>query len=210
MRTPVAFAALALLAGTLAAGCSEGDDSAERPPAETTAAATPESSPETTAEASPTPDRPEVPRLNVGDSATWETTHPDNRDQRTEMSVTVEDVSYVRGTDVEEENRFSDPEDDLYVRLELTVANLGDEPGVFLPMGYGMEWAVRDSAFAGPVSVADIVREPAVPVGYEPGDEYTGHLYFLIDRPTGILTYVETATGDRLEMFEIALPEGDA
>jgi hypothetical protein len=209
MRTPVAFAALALLAGTLAAGCSEGDDSAERPPAETTAAATPESSPETTAEASPTPDRPEVPRLNVGDSATWETTHPDNRDQRTEMSVTVEDVSYVRGADVEDELAFPEPEA-LYVRLEVTIANLGDEPGVFLPMGDGLEWAVRDGAFAGAVSASWPAGDPTLVVAYEPGDEHTGHAYFMIDRPTGILTYVETATGDRLEMFEIALPEGDA
>ncbi|MDT0267537.1 hypothetical protein RM844_14700 [Streptomyces sp. DSM 44915] len=211
MRRRTMFAAVLLNTAVLSVGCSGGDSTADRPPAATPTPDSPTATeqPRESTEA-PTPSPEDLPRLGIGDSTAWESTHPDDRDLRTEMSITVEDITYFRGPDPEQgvESSFGNA-DQLYVRLDLTITNLGEHVGVFLPQGYGMEWAVREGAYPAGIPTEYLTDNGHVLGAYEPGAEYTGHEVLAIDTPSGVIGYVETSSGERRKMFVIELPDGD-
>jgi hypothetical protein len=125
------------------------------------------------------------------------------------MSITVEDITYFRGPDPGQgmENAFGDA-DQVYVRLDLTITNLGENEGVFLPQGYGMEWAAREGAYPDSPSTEYLTDSGQSRGAYEPGAEYTGREVLPIGAP-GVIGYVENSSGERRKMFVIVLPDGD-
>lgn len=192
--------AAALLIGVLVAGCSSTSEptvSVEdvKEAASRAASPTPSPSPSTSTYAGPV--------LQVGKTGEFADIETDeygeNPKEVTRFAVTVKAASYVGAADV---GTNEPAEHGQFVRLTLTVKNIGKAPGRFT--GYGaIKWEDEKTA-AQDATTLHLLDGPDLDTEYKPGQSVTGSIVLDVARKGGTLTYWDSAS--EVPAFSIALP----
>ncbi|MCQ6554809.1 DUF4352 domain-containing protein [Streptomyces sp. C10-9-1] len=206
MRVYVRWAVLpAAMLGALLTGCSSADE-----PAEPTDVAVSEVAPETTS-ATPTSADPSssapVPSAGVGETVTFDTGETDeygeNYQVTSKLSVTVDSVEYVTP---EEINTTNEPDLGQFVKVTLTVKNVGDADAEFA--GYGsMYWEDEETAAQGATTLEGVGEGPDLDTTYRPGQSVTGFMILDVGRKGGTVGYTgEAGPFSDEPAFTIELP----
>ncbi|MFD4699747.1 DUF4352 domain-containing protein [Streptomyces niveus] len=198
-----AMSAVPLVAASaLLVGCSSSDEPAATD-VETTAPADPvaEEAPE-----EPSPSASAGPVLKVGEKGTYDVIETDEYGENpavaTQMEVTVKEATYVTPAEVDTTN---EPELGQYVRLTLTVKNVGTKPGDFSAYGL-MKWENDDTAAQDATTLEGVGEGASLDVSYKPGQSVTGSMVLDVGAKGGTLTYWGGEGEGEAPVFSVTLP----
>lgn len=201
MRTR-AIAALILAAGLPLTACSSGDDKdseADGPATPQSALKcsdpkithvewlkrcqneTPKAEAKDAAPAQETGKRP----LGVGESGTF-TFVDSSTDKKTTFKVTVNEIKYI-GESAEDDT--TSPAEGQYVRLGITLKNIGQNQAHLLTYGL-IEWEDADTA-AQDATTLNIPEGPQLDTKYKPGQAVTGKLILDVPKRGGVVNYID-------------------
>lgn len=187
MKASIRRAAFSAAAGAavfaLVTGCSSKDEPAAAKSSAPAAQKLAEESPEPSAPAS------SAPALSVGQTGTYGLIETDEYGENplpsTTMQVTVKSAEYVTPADVDTTTK---PKLGQYVRLTLTVKNVGKKEGVF--SGYGMiKWENKGTAAQDATTLEGVGTGPELDTTYKPGQAVTGSLVLDVGAKGGTLSY---------------------
>ncbi|MEU9011520.1 DUF4352 domain-containing protein [Streptomyces sp. NPDC048479] len=126
----------------------------------------------------------------------------ENRAVKTRMQVMVKEAKYVTPADVDTTN---EPEHGQYVRLTLTVKNVGTKVGTF--SGYGMiKWEDAKTAAQEATTLEGVGTGPDLDTTYKPGQSVTGTLVLDVANKGGTLSYWDELFTDK-PAFTVPLPK---
>ncbi|WP_406324146.1 DUF4352 domain-containing protein [Streptomyces niveus] len=144
--------------------------------------------------------------LKVGEKGTYDVIETDEYGENpavaTQMEVTVKEAKYVTPAEVDTTN---EPTLGQYVRLTLTVKNIGTKPGDF--SGYGLiKWENDDTAAQDATTLEGVGEGASLDVSYKPGQSVTGSMVLDVGAKGGTLTYWGGEGGSDEPMFSVELP----
>lgn len=187
------------------AGCSSGgsDDKATSKAsasAESVVKEQPSQEPSETASASA------VPVLKVGQSGTWAYGETDDLGENfkvtTQMKTTVVSAEYVTPDEIDTGNK---PENGQFVRLTLTLKNVGDAPAEIMTYGV-MEWEDDNTAAQDASTLEGVGDGRTLDTTYKPGQSVTGYLILDVGRRGGVVSYAGTEDPNADAAFKVELP----
>lgn len=147
------------------------------------------------------------PVLEVGKTGEFETGELGENGETyrvtSRMSVKVVGAEYVTPDEID----AGEPENGQYVKLRLTLKNIGDAPAMVMTYGV-MEWQDTDTA-AQDASLSEGFGDGrALDATYRPGQSTTGYLVLDVGRKGGTVSYNGSQDPDaRGPLFSVALPE---
>lgn len=133
--------------------------------------------------------------LTVGESGTF-TFEDSYTEKKTTFKVTVNEIEYV-GESAEDDT--TSPAEGQYVRLGLTLKNVGQNQAHLLTYGE-IEWEDADSA-AQDATTLNIPEGPQLDTKYKPGQAVTGRLILDVPERGGVLNYIDGSG------FSVKLPK---
>ncbi|GGX66957.1 hypothetical protein GCM10010298_34580 [Streptomyces microflavus] len=185
---------------SLVTGCSSADEPA---PAKVSAPAAQEAA-EEPAEPSVAPSS--APPVKVGQTATWDFLEADeygeNAKVATTFEVTAKSAEYVTSADVDTTN---EPENGQYVRLTLTIKNVGQKPGEIATYGM-MKWENADTAAQDAATLEEVGEGQDLDATYKPGQAVTGSLVLDVGAKGGTVSYWGGLM-DETPAFTVELPK---
>lgn len=196
-----------LLSAVLLAGCSSESDSGDSVASQEPAGEAPvdEAAAEASKSASSSGAGPVLEVGETGEFATGETDEDgENYKVTSKMSVKVVSADYVTA---EQADRSNEPENGQYVKLTLTLKNVGAAPAEIMTYGR-MEWEDTDTA-AQNASTRDGAGDGRIlDRAYKPGQSVTGHLILDVGDEGGTVSYngSEDPNADG-PVFSVNLPE---
>ncbi|MFJ8464771.1 DUF4352 domain-containing protein [Streptomyces swartbergensis] len=148
------------------------------------------------------------PVLEVGEAGEFETGETDeygeNYKVTSKMSVKVVDAEYVTAEQLDTSN---EPENGQYVKLTLTLKNVGDAPAEFSSYGM-MQWEDTDTAAQDASTLEGVGEGQDLDTTYKPGQSVTGTLVLDVGDEGGTVSYVGSEDLEAEEpVFSINLPE---
>jgi hypothetical protein len=183
-------------------GCSSGSEEKDASPQpQSSVEASPEPS-EATSSAAP------VPALSVGETGSFDVGETDEYGENfkvtSKLQVTVVSAKYVTPAEI---NTSNEPEHGQFVKLTLTLKNVGQAPAEFA--GYGvMQWEDDETAAQDATTLEGVGDGPDLDTTYKPGQSVTGSMILDVARRGGIVSYGGSgdpeATGP---LFTIKLPK---
>ncbi|MEU7243435.1 DUF4352 domain-containing protein [Streptomyces sparsogenes] len=176
-RYAVRAASVALL-GVVLVGCSsdDGDDSKKSAP----------SAPDAPADATDT-DLAAPKALSVGQSGDFAASD-DTSEVATRFKVTVREVKYISAEEAEDS---AQQDSDIYVRLRLTLENVGKHPGKFDDFST-LKWQSAKTAEQDATTYTS-PPGPDLSTTYKPGQSVTGYLILNVMERGGEVTYYDAA-----------------
>ncbi|MEV3967409.1 DUF4352 domain-containing protein [Streptomyces sp. NPDC050698] len=206
MRAYVRCAAVPvmLLSAVLMTGCSSESSSGH------------DAAPKLSASAAPIEEQPSEseppsalgPVLEVGEAGEFETGKTDeygeNYKVTSKMSVKVVDAEYVTAEQLDTSN---EPENGQYVKLTLTLKNVGDAPAEFSSYGM-MRWESTDTAAQDASTLEGVGEGQDLDTTYKPGQSVTGTLVLDVGDEGGTVSYIGSEDLEAAEpVFSVNLPE---
>ncbi len=203
IRHALVSAASVAIVGTLAVGCSS-EPKPDKPASATATEPTEEAAAEKSVE--PSPSASAAPAIKVGESGTFDYYETDEYGQNpkvaTQLEVTVKSAEYVTPAQIDTTN---EPENGQFVKLTITVKNVGKAPGEFA--AYGMMTWENDATAAQEATTLEGVGEGQdVDTTYKPGQSVTGALILDVGAKGGTLNYASSIV-DEAPAFTIELPK---
>jgi PBP1b-binding outer membrane lipoprotein LpoB len=202
-----AFVPAALISAVLLTGCSSesssGESGAKQEPAAESPLEEAAVGPSETASSSAP-----GPVLEVGETGEFETGEMDESGENytvtSRMSVKVVDAEYVTAEQVDTGN---EPENGQYVKLTLTLKNIGDAPAKIMTYGT-MEWEDDDTAPQDASTPDGIGDGRSIDTTYRPGQSATGFLILDVGDEGGTVSYngSQDPNADG-PVFSVNLPE---
>ncbi|MFF1697448.1 DUF4352 domain-containing protein [Streptomyces sp. NPDC058257] len=194
IRRAVLLTAPLALASTLVTGCSASRDSSDKAePKELATASTDFEKVEVgeAKEASEPPSTaPEAPALAVGETGTYETGKTDeygeNYKVTTKMQVKVVSAKYVTPAEIDTTN---EPEQGQFVKLTLSLKNVGKGPAEFSAYGL-LQWEDEETAAQDATTLEGVGDGPDLDAKYKPGQSVTGSVVLDVARKGGTVSYV--------------------
>ena len=206
MRAYVRRAAVpAVLLSALAAGCSSGGtaDKADPKPSASAEAVVDASSKEPSE--TPSSSAP-APELKVGETGTYDVGETDDTGENfkvtSKMQVTVVSAKYVTPAEIDTTNK---PEQGQFVKLTLTLKNVGKAPAEFAAYGM-MKWEDAQTAAHDATTLEGVGDGPDLDTTYKPGQSVTGSLVLDVARKGGTVSYVGTDDPNAAAAFKVTLP----
>ncbi|MEU8877424.1 DUF4352 domain-containing protein [Streptomyces javensis] len=200
-------AASVVLLGAVLVGCSEKSDGPDVGEPATSAA--PSKPARKAAEESPSPSasKSAAPVVSVGQSGTFDVGETDDYGENykvtTKMQVTVVSAKYVTPAEVDTTN---EPEQGQYVKLTLTLKNVGKAPAEIMTYGM-MQWEDDKTAAQDASTLEGVGDGPDLDTTYKPGQAVTGALVLDVGRRGGKVSYVGTDDPDAEAAFVVKLPK---
>jgi hypothetical protein len=195
-----------LISAVLLAGCSSESASGESVAKQEPAA----ESPLEEAPAEPSPSAPSSapgPVLEVGETGEFETGETDeygeNFKATSKMAVKVVSAEYVTAEEIGTSN---EPEHGQYVKLTLTLKNVGNAPAEIMTYGM-MQWEDEQTAAQDATTLEGVGEGPSLDTTYKPGQSVTGTLVLDVANEGGTVSYVGTEDPSGEPAFVIELPE---
>jgi hypothetical protein len=190
-----------LISAVFLAGCSaEGSDDEATPKTSASAGPALDEQPSKTASSSA------VPVLKVGQSGTWAYGETDDLGENfkvtTHMKTTVVSAEYVTPAEVDTGNK---PENGQFVKLTLTLKNVGDAPAEIMTYGV-MEWEDDNTAAQDASTLEGVGDGRSLDTSYKPGQSVTGYLILDVGRRGGVVSYAGTEDPDADAAFKVELP----
>ncbi|MFD9442174.1 DUF4352 domain-containing protein [Streptomyces sp. NPDC060001] len=197
----------AALVSIVLTGCSGGGDSDD---------AAPKASPSVAKDVKPaaeeTPDSEPssapAPELGVGEKGTYDVGETDefgeNFKVTSKMQVTVAGADYVTPAEIGTSN---EPEQGQFVKLTLTLKNVGKAPAEFSAYGL-MTWEDDQTAAQDATTLEGVGEGPDLDAKYKPGQSVTGSLILDVARKGGLVSYIGSEDLDAEEpVFTVKLPK---
>ncbi|MFJ6237919.1 DUF4352 domain-containing protein [Streptomyces griseus] len=203
IRHALLSAASVAVVGALTVGCSstpEPESSAK------VAASEPAVEPLADETVEPSPSASAAPAITVGESGTFDFYETDEYGQNpkvaTQFEVTVKSAEYVTPAQVPTTN---EPENGQFVKLTITVENVGKSTGEFA--AYGMiTWEDAGTAAQEATTLEGVGEGQDVDTTYKPGQSVTGSLILDVGAKGGTLNYASDLLDDA-PAFTIDLPK---
>ncbi|WP_159062962.1 DUF4352 domain-containing protein [Streptomyces scabiei] len=196
-----------LISAVLLTGCSSGGDSGEATPKQTSASEVP------TGEAAVKPSESASlsapgPVLKVGESGELETGETDdpgeNYKATSKMSVKVVSAEYVTPGEVDTGN---EPENGQFVKVTLTLKNVGDAPAEVMTYGR-MEWENSNTARQKASTLEGVGDGRSIDTTYRPGQSITGFLILDVGEEGGTVSYNASEDPNAVgPLFSVTLPK---
>ncbi|MFB8071146.1 DUF4352 domain-containing protein [Streptomyces californicus] len=201
IRRALVSAVSVAMVGTFAVGCASEPDK----PASIAAEPADEAAAEEPVE--PSPSASTAPAIKVGESGVFDYYETDEYGQNpkvaTQLEVTVKSADYVTPAQVPTTN---EPEKGQFLKLTITVKNVGKAPGEF--SGYGMiTWENDDTAAQEATTLEGVGEGQDVDTTYKPGQSVTGSLILDVGAKGGTLSYARSIMDGDEPAFTIELPE---
>lgn len=207
MRAYIRRAAVpAVLLSALAVGCTSGGtaDKADPKPSASAKAVVDAASEEPSA--APSSSAPAAPELKVGETGTYDVGKTDDTGENykvtSKMQVTVVSAKYVTPAEIDTTNK---PEQGQFVKLTLTLKNVGKAPADFAAYGM-MKWEDAQTAAQEATTLEGVGDGPDLDTTYKPGQSVTGSLVLDVARKGGTVSYVGTDNPSADAAFKVALP----
>lgn len=202
-RYAVRAASVALL-GAVLVGCTSddgGDSSKPAPSASATVDKAAEKS------SSPSPSKSAAPVISVGETGTFNVGETDDYGENykvtSRMQVTVVSAKYVTPAEVD---TASKPEQGQYVKLTLTLKNVGKAPAEIMTYGM-MKWEDDQTAPQDASTLEGVGDGPDLDTKYKPGQAVTGSLVLDVGRRGGKVSYVGGDDPSEGPTFVVKLPK---
>lgn len=203
IRRALLSAASIAVVGTLAMGCST-EPKPDKPAS--IAATEPTDEPAAKESAEPSPSASAAPPIKVGKSGTFDFYETDEYGQNpkvaTQLEVTVKGAEYVTPEQIDTTNA---PENGQFLKLTITVKNVGKAPGEFAAYGM-MTWEDANTAAQEATTLEGVGEGQDVDTTYKPGQSVTGSLILDVGAKGGTLSYVSSIV-DGAPAFTIDLPK---
>ncbi|GAA1064656.1 DUF4352 domain-containing protein [Streptomyces asiaticus] len=202
-RYAVRAASVALL-GAVLVGCSseksDGPDVAQQAPSKPAQKAADESP-------SPSASKSAAPVIAVGQTGTFNVGETDDYGENykvtTKMQVTAVSAKYVTPAEVDTTN---EPEQGQYVKLTLTLKNVGTAPAEIMTYGM-MKWEDDKTAAQDASTLEGVGDGPDLDTTYKPGQAVTGSLVLDVARRGGRVSYVGGDDPGEGPTFVVKLPK---
>ncbi|MBT2412621.1 DUF4352 domain-containing protein [Streptomyces sp. ISL-12] len=193
------------ISAVLLTGCSSEGDSTDAAPKQEPASEVP-IDPADLPEKSPSSSSPEAPVVKAGETKEFGVGETDeygeNYKVTTKMAVTVEEAKYVTPAEVGTTN---EPERGQFVRLTLTLKNVGDAPAEIMLYGM-MQWEDADTAAQDASTLEGVGEGPELDTTYKPGQSVTGTIVLDVGAKGGTVSYVGTEDPQAKAAFVVELP----
>ncbi|MFD4234325.1 DUF4352 domain-containing protein [Streptomyces sp. NPDC058542] len=203
IRRALVSAASVAVVGTLAVGCSS-DTEPLKP--EKSSASTSVAEPSADEPVEPSPSASAAPAIKVGESGTFDFYETDEYGQNpkavTQLEVAVKSAEYVTPTQI---NTTNEPEKGQFLKLTITVKNVGKAPGEFAAYGM-MTWEDAGTAAQEATTLEGVGEGQDVDTTYKPGQAVTGSLILDVGAKGGALSYANSIV-DEAPAFTIELPK---
>ncbi|MBP2059743.1 DUF4352 domain-containing protein [Streptomyces iranensis] len=205
-RYAVRAASVALL-GVVLVGCSESSDGPDVDGPATSAA--PSKPAQKAAEESPSPSASTsaAPVIAVGETGTFDVGETDDYGENykvtTKMQVTAVSAKYVTPAEVDTTNK---PKQGQYVKLTLTLKNVGKAPAEIMTYGM-MQWEDDQTAAQDASTLEGVGDGPDLDTTYKPGQAVTGSLVLDVGRRGGKVSYVGGDDPGKGPTFVVKLPK---
>ncbi|MFF4478663.1 DUF4352 domain-containing protein [Streptomyces sp. NPDC001520] len=202
-RYAVRAASVALL-GAVLVGCSseqsDGPNVAQQAPSKPAQKAADESP-------SPSASKSAAPVVAVGQTGTFNVGETDDYGENykvtTKMQVTAVSAKYVTPAEVGTTNQ---PEQGQYVKLTLTLKNVGKAPAEIMTYGM-MQWEDNKTAAQDASTLEGVGEGPDLDTTYKPGQAVTGSLVLDVARRGGKVSYVGGDDPSEGPTFVVKLPK---
>ncbi|MFF1731136.1 DUF4352 domain-containing protein [Streptomyces sp. NPDC058247] len=208
IRRAVLLTAPVVLVSALAVGCSSPEPAAggtKPTPVEASASFAKQDDGKPAEEAPST--APAAPSLKVGESGTFPTGKTDEYGENfkvtSKMQITVVSAKYVTPAEVDTTNK---PEQGQYVKLTLTLKNVGKAPAEFAAYGM-MMWEDDQTAAQDATTLEGVGEGPDLDTTYKPGQSVTGTLVLDIARKGGKVSYTGGDDPEADASFVVELPK---
>ncbi|MFE6493434.1 DUF4352 domain-containing protein [Streptomyces sp. NPDC057748] len=196
-------AAAAGIAVAAITGCTSEEKAAPTP---STAASAPADSKREGVSKDPSPSSSPGPAIKLGGSGRFDFIETDeygeNPKVATQLEVTAKSAEYVTPADVDTTNKPKGQ----YVRLTLTVKNVGAKPGDFAAYGM-MKWEDGKTAAQDASTLEGVGDGPDLDTTYKPGQSVTGSIVLDVGAKGGAVSYWADPMADG-PAFTIELPAG--
>ncbi len=203
IRRALVSAASVAVVGTLAVGCSS---ETEPLTPEKVSASELAAEPSADEPVEPSPSASAAPAIKVGESGTLDFYETDEYGQNpkvaTQLEVTVKSAQYVTPAQIGTAN---EPENGQFVKLTITVKNVGKAPGEFAAYGM-MTWENANTAAQEATTLEGVGEGQDVDTTYKPGQSVTGSLILDVGAKGGTLSYANSIV-DEAPAFTIELPK---
>ncbi|WDV55403.1 DUF4352 domain-containing protein [Streptomyces coeruleorubidus] len=197
-----------LISAVLLTGCSSASDSGDDAAPKLSASAEPieqqpsEEPSETGSSSAP------GPVLEVGETGEFETGKTDeygeNYKVTSKMSVKVVSAEYVTAEQIDTSN---EPQNGEYVKLTLTLKNVGTAPAEFSSYGM-MQWESTDTAAQDASTLEGVGEGQDLDTTYKPGQSVTGTLVLDVGDEGGTVSYVGSEDPNAEgPVFSVELPK---
>ena len=120
----------------------------------------------------------------------------------TRMKTTVVSAKYVTPDEIDTGNK---PENGQFVKLTLTLENVGDAPAEIRTYGV-MEWEDDHTAAQDASTLEGVGDGRTLDTTYKPGQSVTGFLILDVGRRGGVVSYPGTEDPDADAAFKVELP----
>lgn len=194
-----------LISAVLLAGCSSGG-SDDKAASEASASAGPVGGGQVSNGPSGAASSSAIPVLKVGQSGTWAYGETDDLGETfkvtTRMKTTVVSAQYVTPDEIDTGNK---PENGQFVKLTLTLQNVGETPAKIMTYGV-MEWEDGRTAAQDASTLEGVGDGRTLDTTYRPGQSVTGFLILDVGRRGGVVSYAGTEDPDADAAFRVELP----
>ncbi|MFE2675326.1 DUF4352 domain-containing protein [Streptomyces hygroscopicus] len=188
--------ASATLLGAVLVGCSSDDGEDSSKPAPSAPASVDEAAEKSP---SPSPSKSAAPVISVGETDEY----GENYKVTSKMHVTAVNAKYVTPGEVDTTN---EPRAGQYVKLTLTLKNVGKAPAEI--MAYGMmQWEDGRTAAQDATTLEGVGEGPDLDTTYKPGQSVTGSLVLDVARRGGKVSYVGGDDPGAGPTFVVKLPK---
>jgi hypothetical protein len=147
-----------------------------------------------------------VAELKVGETGTYDVGETDDSGENfkvtSKMQVTVVSAKYVTPAEIDTTNK---PEQGQFVKLTLTLKNVGNAPADFAAYGM-MKWEDEQTAAQDATTLEGVGEGPDLDTTYKPGQSVTGSLVLDVARKGGTVSYVGTDDPSADAAFTVLLP----
>ncbi|MEV7250783.1 DUF4352 domain-containing protein [Streptomyces cyaneofuscatus] len=154
----------------------------------------------------PSPSASAGPVIKVGESGAYDVYDTDEYGENpkvvTQLEVTVKSAEYVTPAQISTSN---EPENGQFLRLTITVKNVGKAPGEFSSYGM-MTWEDANTAAQEATTLESVGEGQDVDTTYKPGQSVTGSLILDVGAKGGTLSYASSIV-DEAPAFTIELPK---
>jgi hypothetical protein len=145
--------------------------------------------------------------LSVGQTGTWDYGETDeygeNYKVTTKMQVTVVSAKYVTPAELDTSN---EPENGQFVKLTLTLKNVGQAPAEVSTYGM-MKWEDDQTAAQEATTLEGVGEGQDLDTTYKPGQSVTGSLVLDVGRKGGTVGYYGTDEPSGEPAFVVELPK---
>ncbi|MGW0613757.1 DUF4352 domain-containing protein [Streptomyces sp. NPDC002788] len=197
-----------VISAVLLTGCSSKSDSGDDAAPKLSASAAPIEDQPSEEPSEAAPSSAPGPVLEVGEEGEFETGRTDeygeNYEVTSKMSVKVVSAEYVTAEQLDTSN---EPENGQYVKLTLTLKNVGKAPAEFSSYGM-MQWEDTDTAAQDASTLEGVGEGQDLDTTYKPGQSVTGTLVLDVGDGGGTVSYVGSEDLEADEpVFSVNLPE---